>query len=422
MLVLSLIAAIAAALLAPALALHVWYAIGLSRVLETRGAERWRAWVPLVNDAEIFRLGGIDPVRAVLLVVPVVNIYALVLKARAAHRLGTAVGRGAGTTALALLLPPVWAQVLAAPERATDAEPPRPGRSGGPRLRRPPRPRPPVRSPPCPGRSRQRPGDVRRPASPSSPPPRSSFPGRSRSRPPGPRPRSHPSRMPRRPQRRRSVVHRRRAFLPMSTARRCDVRRRRAPRSRPPMTTTRRRVVHRRRAPRSCPPISRTPRCAGRRRPLGIGSRVGSGFGGRGRPRGARRAPPRRTSPQISRPPRCAGPQTAPAGSPASADPNASVERTASAEPSAPAGSPASARRHRLAPPRRRRVLSTPWPGRRPPPSIGSTRPRTPPTPRRVRGWARSQRRSRSRRRPSALVPGVAASGRSIFPTAPVCR
>jgi hypothetical protein len=127
MLVLSLIAAIAAALLVPALALHVWYAIGLSRVLDARGAERWRAWVPLVNDAEIFRLGGIDPVRAVLLVVPVVNIYALVLKARAAHRLGTAVGRGAGTTALALLFPPVWAQVLAAPERATDAELPAPG-------------------------------------------------------------------------------------------------------------------------------------------------------------------------------------------------------------------------------------------------------------------------------------------------------
>ncbi|WP_295786647.1 FHA domain-containing protein [uncultured Microbacterium sp.] len=127
MLVLSLIAAIAAALLVPALALHVWYAIGLSRVLETRGAERWRAWVPLVNDAEIFRLGGIDPVRAVLLVVPVVNIYALVLKARAAHRLGTAVGRGAGTTALALLLPPVWAQVMGAPEKARDAEPPAPG-------------------------------------------------------------------------------------------------------------------------------------------------------------------------------------------------------------------------------------------------------------------------------------------------------
>lgn len=144
MLVLSLIAAIAAALLVPALALHVWYAIGLSRVFDARGAERWRAWVPLVNDAEIFRLGGIDPVRAVLLVVPVVNIYALVLKARAAHRLGTAVGRGAGTTALALLFPPAWAQVLAAPERATDAELPAPGPQRRSEVSAPPAPAGPI--------------------------------------------------------------------------------------------------------------------------------------------------------------------------------------------------------------------------------------------------------------------------------------
>ncbi|PTT19438.1 hypothetical protein DBR36_07510, partial [Microbacterium sp. HMWF026] len=144
MLVLSLIAAIAAALLVPALALHVWYAIGLSRVFDARGAERWRAWVPLVNDAEIFRLGGIDPVRAVLLVVPVVNIYALVLKARAAHRLGTAVGRGAGTTALALLFPPAWAQVLAALERATDAELPAPGPQRRSEVSAPPAPAGPI--------------------------------------------------------------------------------------------------------------------------------------------------------------------------------------------------------------------------------------------------------------------------------------
>lgn len=144
MLVLSLIAAIAAALLVPALALHVWYAIGLSRVFDARGAERWRAWVPLVNDAEIFRLGGIDPVRAVLLVIPVVNIYALVLKARAAHRLGTAVGRGAGTTALALLFPPVWAQVLGAPERGTDAELPAPGPQRRSEVSAPPAPAGPI--------------------------------------------------------------------------------------------------------------------------------------------------------------------------------------------------------------------------------------------------------------------------------------
>ena len=122
MLVLSLIAAIAGAILVPAIALHVWYAIGLSRVFATHGGEPWRAWIPLVNEAELFRLGRLDPARAVLLVVPGVNIYGLVLKATAAHRLGQTAGRGAGTTALAVIFPPVWATILSARPR-TDAAP-----------------------------------------------------------------------------------------------------------------------------------------------------------------------------------------------------------------------------------------------------------------------------------------------------------
>ena len=118
---LSLIAVTAGAVLVLALVLHVWYAIGLSRVFAGRGGEPWRAWIPLLNEAEIFRLGRQDPVRAVLLLVPGVNVYGLVLKARAAHRLGEPTGRGAGTTALALVFPPVWAGVLAAGEKTPDA-------------------------------------------------------------------------------------------------------------------------------------------------------------------------------------------------------------------------------------------------------------------------------------------------------------
>jgi len=122
MVVLSLFAAIAGAILVPVIALHVWYAIGLSRVFATHGGEPWRAWVPLLNEAEIFRLGRIDPVRAVLLAVPGVNVYGLVLKATAAHRIGQTAGRGAGTTALAVIFPPVWATILSARPR-TDATP-----------------------------------------------------------------------------------------------------------------------------------------------------------------------------------------------------------------------------------------------------------------------------------------------------------
>ncbi|WP_191966670.1 FHA domain-containing protein [Microbacterium testaceum] len=122
MLALSLIAVIAGAILVPVIALHVWYAIGLSRVFATHGGEPWRAWIPLVNEAELFRLGRLDPVRAVLLVIPGVSIYGLVLKATAAHRLGETAGRGAGTTALAVIFPPLWATTLSVRPR-TDAAP-----------------------------------------------------------------------------------------------------------------------------------------------------------------------------------------------------------------------------------------------------------------------------------------------------------
>lgn len=91
---------------------HVWYAIGLSRVLEQRETEPWRAWVPIMNEAELFRLGNVDPVKAALLLVPFVNVYGLILKIMAVHRINSEAGRGAGTTVLGVLLPPVWAAVL----------------------------------------------------------------------------------------------------------------------------------------------------------------------------------------------------------------------------------------------------------------------------------------------------------------------
>ncbi|MFG6503488.1 FHA domain-containing protein [Microbacterium sp. P05] len=95
---------------------HIWYALGLARVLQSHGVEPWRAWVPLLNDAEILRMGRIDPVKAALLLVPLVAVYGVVLRAIAAHRVNIGVGRGAGATVLAVLLPPVWAMVIAGAE------------------------------------------------------------------------------------------------------------------------------------------------------------------------------------------------------------------------------------------------------------------------------------------------------------------
>lgn len=92
---------------------HLWYSWGVSRVLAAHGAPTWRAWVPVLREAELFRLGGVDPVKVALLLVPFVAVYGLVLRVTAVHRIGAGYGRGAGMTALGAVLPPVWATVLA---------------------------------------------------------------------------------------------------------------------------------------------------------------------------------------------------------------------------------------------------------------------------------------------------------------------
>ncbi|MEV7694575.1 FHA domain-containing protein [Microbacterium sp. NPDC089189] len=100
---------------------HVWYALGLARVFAVHDVDPWRAWVPVMNEAELFRLGRVDPVKVALYAVPVVNLYAVFLKVVAAHRINSDAGRGAGSTVLAVLLPPVWAMLFAGARPAVDA-------------------------------------------------------------------------------------------------------------------------------------------------------------------------------------------------------------------------------------------------------------------------------------------------------------
>jgi hypothetical protein len=107
--------------LAVVAAWHVWYALALARVFAAHDTEPWRAWVPVLNEAELLRIGREDPVKAALLLVPLVNLYAIVLKAVAAARIGRAQERPAGLVALAVILPPLWATLLAAPRRQRPA-------------------------------------------------------------------------------------------------------------------------------------------------------------------------------------------------------------------------------------------------------------------------------------------------------------
>ncbi|MBP5803024.1 FHA domain-containing protein [Microbacterium maritypicum] len=95
------------------IAVYVWYAIALSRLFPRIDGEGWKGWVPVLNEAEILARGGVPAWSVVFYFIPLVQLYGLYLKIVATHRINKRFGRGAGMTVLAILLPPVWATVLA---------------------------------------------------------------------------------------------------------------------------------------------------------------------------------------------------------------------------------------------------------------------------------------------------------------------
>ncbi|MRG58883.1 FHA domain-containing protein [Agromyces sp. CFH 90414] len=103
------------------LALYLWTGFALSRLFARTGGEPWKAWVPVLNEAEVFARGGKPAYSLVYCLIPVVAIYGLVVRIAAVHRINERFGRGAGSTALGIVLPPVWMSVLAwGPEPAPE--------------------------------------------------------------------------------------------------------------------------------------------------------------------------------------------------------------------------------------------------------------------------------------------------------------
>ncbi|MFF2388766.1 DUF5684 domain-containing protein [Agromyces sp. NPDC058104] len=93
--------------------LYVWYAAMLAKVFARFGQPAWSAWVPVYNEMQLFKIGRQQPWLALLMYVPLAQVVGLVFKVFALHRISTQSWRGVGTTVLGVLLPPVWATVLA---------------------------------------------------------------------------------------------------------------------------------------------------------------------------------------------------------------------------------------------------------------------------------------------------------------------
>ncbi len=101
--------------------MYVWYALALSLLFPKMGSQSSKGWIPVVNEAEIFTLGGVPAWSVVFYFIPVLNIYALVLRIKATSRINDAFGRGGGMTALAILISPLWATILASSRPLTAA-------------------------------------------------------------------------------------------------------------------------------------------------------------------------------------------------------------------------------------------------------------------------------------------------------------
>ena len=102
------------------LVVYCWYAAALGSVFVKMGGSKVTAWVPVVNQVQVFVRAGQSGWLFLLMPVPVVG---LVVWARALHKINTSFGRGAFYTVLALLLPPVWASLLGWGSDHPDFEP-----------------------------------------------------------------------------------------------------------------------------------------------------------------------------------------------------------------------------------------------------------------------------------------------------------
>jgi hypothetical protein len=95
--------------------LAIWLVViplGLRGIFEALGTERRKAWIPFVNIATVFRLGGLSEFWLVALVIPFVNVLGAIMLFVATHHINKRLGRSGWYTVLAVFAWWVWALAL----------------------------------------------------------------------------------------------------------------------------------------------------------------------------------------------------------------------------------------------------------------------------------------------------------------------
>lgn len=98
-----------------AISLAIWLVViplGLRGIFEALGAERSRAWIPFVNIATAYRLGGLSEYWLIALVIPVSSWLGAIMLFIATHRINRRLGRSGWYTFLAVVAWWVWTLAL----------------------------------------------------------------------------------------------------------------------------------------------------------------------------------------------------------------------------------------------------------------------------------------------------------------------
>lgn len=85
----------------------------LGRIFKKAGVEQWKAWVPVYNSWVMLELGDQKGWWAVLMLVPFVNIVALIFLIIAEYNIGLKFGKEGVFVLLAIFIPIVWLAWLA---------------------------------------------------------------------------------------------------------------------------------------------------------------------------------------------------------------------------------------------------------------------------------------------------------------------
>lgn len=85
----------------------------LSRVFKKAEIESWKAWVPIYSSWIMLEMGGQRGFWAIILLIPMVNIIALVFLIIAMYNIGLKFGKEGAFVLLAIFLPIVWVAWLA---------------------------------------------------------------------------------------------------------------------------------------------------------------------------------------------------------------------------------------------------------------------------------------------------------------------